>query len=52
VFDQRGCKDTVVAEDSSGGTVLKAKTDSASMAKLAKKEKEPRPERPDRGFIR
>jgi hypothetical protein len=53
VYDQRECKDTVVTGDSSGGTVVKARTDSASMALLAKKQKaENARERPDRGFIR
>jgi len=53
VYDQRECKDTVVTGDSSGGTVVKARTDSASMALLAKRQKaETARERPDRGFIR
>jgi len=53
VYDQRECKDTVITGDSSGGTVVKARTDSASMALLAKKQKAERAtERPDRGFIR
>jgi hypothetical protein len=52
VYDQRECKDTVVTGDSSGGTVVKARTDSASMALLAKKKAERGTERPDRGFIR
>jgi hypothetical protein len=52
VFDQRECKDTVVTGDSSGGTVVKARTDSVSMALLAKKKAERATERPDRGFIR
>ena len=53
VFDQRACKDTVVAADISAETVVKARTDSASMALLAKKQKAERAtERPDRGFIR
>jgi hypothetical protein len=53
VYDQRECKDTVVTGDTSGGTVVKARTDSASMALLAKKQKAERAtERPDRGFIR
>jgi hypothetical protein len=51
VFDQRACKDSVVSADSVGGTVVKARTDSASLAKIAKKEKRA-VERPDRGFIR
>lgn len=56
VFDQRDCKDTLVgsgARDSSAETVLKPRTDSASMAMLAKKQKAQRAvERRDRGFIR
>ena len=53
VYDQRECEDTVVTGDTSGGTVVKARTDSASMALLAKKQKaESARERPDRGFIR
>jgi Tfp pilus assembly protein PilV len=52
VYDQRECKDTVATGDSSGGTVVKARTDSASMALLAKKKAERATERPDRGFIR
>jgi hypothetical protein len=52
VYDQRECKDTVVTGDSSGGTVVKARTDSVSMALLAKKKAERATERPDRGFIR
>jgi Tfp pilus assembly protein PilV len=52
VYDQRECKDTVVSGDSSGGTVVKARTVSVSMALLAKKKAERATERPDRGFIR
>jgi hypothetical protein len=53
VYDQRECKDTVVTGDSSGGTVVKGRTDSASLALLAKKKKAEGPAaRPDRGFIR
>jgi Tfp pilus assembly protein PilV len=53
VYDQRGCKDTVVTGDTSNGTVVKARTDSVSLALLAKKQKAQRTtERPDRGFIR
>ena len=51
VFDQRSCNDSVLTKDSVSGTVVKARTDSASLAKLAKKEKRA-VERPDRGFIR
>jgi hypothetical protein len=53
VFDQRDCKDTVVTRDTSEGTVLKPRTDSASLAMLAKRQKAQRSVvRPDRGFIR
>lgn len=54
VFDQRKCKDTVVSsEDSSGGVVVKPRTDSAAMALLAKKQKAQAAKvRTDRGFIR
>jgi Tfp pilus assembly protein PilV len=55
VFDQRECKDTPassVSGDSSAETLLKPRTDSASMAMLAKKQKAQRAPRPDRGFIR
>jgi uncharacterized low-complexity protein len=54
VFDQRKCKDTVVGrEDSSGGVVVKPRTDSAAMALLAKKQKAQAAKvRTDRGFIR
>ena len=56
VFDQRDCKDSLVssvARDTSVETVLKPRTDSASMALLAKKQKAQRAvARPDRGFIR
>lgn len=56
VFDQRDCKDSLVssaARDTAVETVLKPRTDSASMAMLAKKPKPPRNvERADRGFVR
>ena len=54
VFDQRKCKDTVVSgEDSSGGVIVKPRTDSAAMALLAKKQKAQAARvRSDRGFIR
>ena len=53
VYDQRECKDTVVTADSSGGTVVKARTDSASLELLAKRKKAEQPaSRPDRGFLR
>lgn len=39
--------------DSGGETILKSRTDSASLAMVAKKQQPPRPtRRPDRGFIR
>ncbi len=47
----RNCKDSVVRVENTGGTILKARTDSASMALLPKK-KERVAVRPDRGFIR
>ena len=47
----QNCKDTLVSGDSSDETVLRARTDSASMALLPKK-KDRLEERPDRGFIR
>ncbi len=53
VFDQRECKDTVVGDAGAGDAIIKARTDSASMALLAKRQKEQRrAERTDRGFIR
>ena len=48
----RNCKDTLVTGDTSGETILRARTDSTAMALLAKKEKERPVPRPDRGFIR
>jgi hypothetical protein len=47
----QNCKDTLVSGDSSEETVVRARTDSASMALLPKK-KDRLEERPDRGFIR
>ena len=52
VYDFRKCKDTVVANDSSEGAVIKPRTDSAAMALLAKKKERRQSERSDRGFIR
>ena len=54
LFDLRKCQDTVVStEDSSGGVVVKPRTDSAAMALLAKKQKAQAAKvRSDRGFIR
>lgn len=53
VFDRRPCRDTVMAPDTSGDAVIKARTDSAAMAILAKKQKAERAaERSDLGFIR
>jgi hypothetical protein len=49
----KACKDSLAVADSSGVTILKARTDSAALALLEKKQKASRPvERPDRGFIR
>ena len=49
----KACRDSLLVADSSGVTILKARTDSAAMALLEKKQKESeRVERPDRGFIR
>lgn len=53
VFDRRPCKDTVAATDTTGGTMVKARTDSAALAVLARKQKAERErERTDLGFIR
>jgi hypothetical protein len=49
----RGCNESLLPNgDSSSETVIRAKTDSASLALLAKKEKARTSQRPDRGFIR
>ena len=49
----RGCNDAVAKSDSSEETILKTRTDSASIALVAKKQKPAdRTTRPDRGFIR
>lgn len=47
----RNCKDTIVSAENSGETIVKPRTDSASMALLPRK-KERVAARPDRGFIR
>jgi uncharacterized low-complexity protein len=52
IYDLRKCDDTLVAGDSSGGAVIKARTDSVAMALLAKKKERRQAERSDRGFIR
>jgi uncharacterized low-complexity protein len=53
VFDPRECRDSLGNLDSSGGAVIKPRTDSVAMALLAKKQKEQqRAQRSDRGFIR
>jgi hypothetical protein len=53
VFDQRKCVDTDASPAQSEGAVIRARTDSASMALLARKHKERRSaERADQGFIR
>ena len=49
----RGCNDSVAGFDSLDETIVKSRTDSASLAMLAKKQEAARaPRRPDRGFIR
>ena len=49
----RGCNDSVVSADSSDETIVRSRTDSASLELLAKKQKAARTSaRPDRGFIR
>ena len=50
-FADKNCKDTIVSGDNSEETILKPRTDSASMALLPKK-RERVAARPDRGFIR
>jgi hypothetical protein len=48
----RGC-DSIGGFDSLGETIVRSRTDSASLALLAKKQEAARaPRRPDRGFIR
>lgn len=49
-FASRDCRDTITSGDSTDETIVKARTDSASMALLPRKKE--RSERPDRGFIR
>jgi hypothetical protein len=52
-LEQRDCKDTLVGEDSSDETIVKARTDSAAMALLAKRQNEQAAlARPEMGFIR
>ena len=51
-FVSGGCNETVPGAESSSETIIKARTDSASMAMLPKKPKSTRTDRPDRGFIR
>ena len=48
----RGCSDSGMTTDGSAGTVVKTRTDSASLALIAKKEKPAARTRPNRGFIR
>ena len=49
----RGCNDAAGNSPASGETILKTRTDSASIALIAKKPKSPgSTPRPDRGFIR
>jgi hypothetical protein len=49
----KGCTDSLVGADSSDETIVRSRTDSASLALLAKKQDAARAShRPDRGFIR
>jgi Tfp pilus assembly protein PilV len=49
----RGCGDSVAGFDSLGETIVKSRTDSASLAMIKKQEAaRTAPRRPDRGFIR
>jgi hypothetical protein len=50
----RGCNELGAGFDSLDETIVKSRTDSASLAMMAKKEEAARraPRRPDRGFIR
>lgn len=48
----RGCNDATGNSETSGVTILKTRTDSASIALVAKKPKTSPSSRPDRGFIR
>lgn len=49
----RGCNDAIGNPASSGGTILKTRTDSASISLVAKKQKPSESTaRPERGFIR
>jgi Tfp pilus assembly protein PilV len=49
----RGCGDSVAGFDSLGETIVKSRTDSASLAMVKKQEAaRSAPRRPDRGFIR
>lgn len=50
--DARNCKDTLVSGESSEETILRARTDSASLELLARRQQEQPAARPDRGFIR
>ena len=49
----RTCKDIDLRADTTGETIIRSRTDSASLAMIEKKQTETRaPRRPDRGFIR
>ncbi|HEY1952833.1 MAG TPA: hypothetical protein VGG76_08500 [Gemmatimonadaceae bacterium] len=53
VFDRRPCRDSLGTPDTTGGVVVKGRTDSAALAMLAKRQKsEKATARPNRGFIR
>lgn len=48
----RGCNESVAGFDSLDETIVKSRTDSASLAMVKKQEAARAPRRPDRGFIR
>jgi hypothetical protein len=48
----RTCKDIDLSADTTGETIIRSRTDSASLAMVEKKTETRAPRRPDRGFIR
>jgi hypothetical protein len=49
----RNCTDIDLSADTTGETIIRSRTDSASLAMIEKKQNDTRtPRRPDRGFIR
>jgi hypothetical protein len=48
----RTCKDIDLSADTTGETIIRSRTDSASLAMVEKKTETRTPRRPDRGFIR